>query len=58
MKRQGPPKAKMNNGKAEVVLEKSKGDDPGREIVMQNLKVLASAIQRWLPDVEEQTRGI
>ena len=30
--------AKMNNGKGEVVLEKSKGDDPGREIVMQNLK--------------------
>src|SRR5258707_5702154 len=34
----GTAKAKMNNGKAEVVLEKSKGDDPGREIVMQNLK--------------------
>ncbi|HLZ12849.1 MAG TPA: DUF1326 domain-containing protein [Candidatus Acidoferrum sp.] len=30
--------AKMNNGKAEVVLKKEKGDDPGREIVMQNLK--------------------
>ena len=30
--------AKMNNGKGEVVLEKSKGDDPSREIVMQNLK--------------------
>jgi len=34
----GTAKARMNNGKAEVVLEKSKGDDPGREIVMQNLK--------------------
>jgi hypothetical protein len=34
----GIAKAKMNNGKAEVVLEKSKGDDPSREIVMQNLK--------------------
>jgi Protein of unknown function (DUF1326) len=30
--------AKMNNGKGEVVLEKGKGDDPSREIVMQNLK--------------------
>src|ERR1700747_221115 len=34
----GTVHAKMNNGKEEVVLEKSKGDDPGREIVMQNLK--------------------
>jgi len=34
----GVAKAKMNNGKGEVVLEKAKGDDPGREIVMQNLK--------------------
>lgn len=34
----GTAHAKMNNGKAEVVLEKYKGDDPGREIVMQNLK--------------------
>ncbi len=34
----GVARAKMNNGKAEVVLEKYKGDDPNREIVMQNLK--------------------
>lgn len=34
----GTAHAKMDNGKAEVVLEKYKGDDPGREIVMQNLK--------------------
>ncbi len=34
----GVAHAKMDNGKAEVVLEKGKGDDPGREIVMQNLK--------------------
>ena len=30
--------AKMNNRKGEVVLEKYKGDDPNREIVVQNLK--------------------
>jgi len=34
----GVATAKMNNGKAAVVLEKYKGDDPSREIVMQNLK--------------------
>jgi len=34
----GIARAKMDNGKAEVVLEKYKGDDPSREIVMQNLK--------------------
>jgi hypothetical protein len=34
----GVARAKMNNGKGEVVLEKYKGDDPSREIVMQNLK--------------------
>jgi len=34
----GVARAKMDNGKAEVVLEKYKGDDPSREIVMQNLK--------------------
>jgi len=34
----GVARAKMDNGKGEVVLEKYKGDDPGREIVMQNLK--------------------
>jgi len=34
----GVARAKMDSGKAEVVLERSKGDDPGREIVMQNLK--------------------
>jgi hypothetical protein len=34
----GIARAKMDNGKAEVVLEKFKGDDPSREIVMQNLK--------------------
>jgi len=34
----GVARAKMNNGKAEVVLEKYKGDDANREIVMQNLK--------------------
>ena len=28
----------MNNGKGEVVLERSSGDDPSREIVVQNLK--------------------
>src|SRR3981189_2998769 len=33
----GGAKAKMNNGKAEVILKKEKGDDPNREIVMQNL---------------------
>lgn len=34
----GVARAKMDNGKAEVVLEKFKGDDASREIVMQNLK--------------------
>src|ERR1700757_4961496 len=34
----GVARAKMNNGKGEVVLEKYKGDDPNREIVVQNLK--------------------
>ena len=34
----GVARAKMDNGKAEVVLEKFKGDDPSKEIVMQNLK--------------------
>ena len=34
----GIARAKMDNGKGEVVLEKYKGDDPSREIVMQNLK--------------------
>ena len=34
----GVARAKMNNGKGEVVLERGKGDDPNREIVMQNLK--------------------
>jgi hypothetical protein len=34
----GIARAKMNNGKGEVVLEKAKGDDPSREIVAQNLK--------------------
>ncbi len=34
----GIARAKMDNGKGEVVLEKDKGDDPSREIVMQNLK--------------------
>lgn len=34
----GVARAKMDNGKGEVVLERSKGNDPGREIVMQNLK--------------------
>src|SRR4029077_9453596 len=34
----GVARAKMNNGKGEVVLERGKGDDPNHEIVMQNLK--------------------
>lgn len=34
----GVARARMDNGKGEVVLEKYKGDDPSREIVMQNLK--------------------
>src|SRR5258706_13069729 len=34
----GVARAKMNNGKGEVVLEKYKGDDPNGEIVVQNLK--------------------
>src|SRR5260221_6192975 len=34
----GVARAKMNNGKGEVVLYKYKGDDPNREIVVQNLK--------------------
>jgi hypothetical protein len=34
----GVAHAKMENGKGEVVLERYKGDDPSREIVMQNLK--------------------
>lgn len=34
----GVARAKMDNGKAEVVLEKFKGDNPSKEIVMQNLK--------------------
>lgn len=34
----GVARAKMDNGKGEVVLQRYKGDDPGREIVMQNLK--------------------
>jgi len=34
----GVARAKMNNGKGEVVLERSSGDDPSREIVVQNLK--------------------
>jgi len=36
--RTGVARAKMDNGKGEVVLEKYKGDDPNREIVVQNLK--------------------
>ena len=34
----GVARAKMNSGKGEVVLEKYKGDDPNKEIVIQNLK--------------------
>ena len=33
----GVARAKMDNGKGEVVLERAKGDDANREIVMQNL---------------------
>jgi hypothetical protein len=36
--KKGVARAKMDNGKAEVVLEKNKGDKPDREIVVQNLK--------------------
>jgi hypothetical protein len=34
----GVARAKLDNGKGEVVLERYNGDDPNREIVMQNLK--------------------
>jgi len=34
----GEAHAKMNDGKAEVILEKVKGDDASHEVVMRNLK--------------------
>ena len=34
----GEAHAKMDNGKGEVILERVKGDDPGHEIIMHNLK--------------------
>ena len=53
----GVAKAKMNNGKAEVILKKEKGDDPNREIVMQNLTYWKSqsndGFRMWKSDHEE-----
>jgi len=34
----GEAHARMNNGKGEVILERSKGDDPNHEIIVHNLK--------------------
>jgi hypothetical protein len=34
----GEAHARMNNGKGEVILERVKGDDPGHEVVVHNLK--------------------
>ena len=34
----GEARARMNNGKGEVILERVKGDDPGHEVVVHNLK--------------------
>src|SRR6266852_5973092 len=35
----GVAHAKMNNGKGEVILERVKGDNPGHEVVIHNLKI-------------------
>jgi hypothetical protein len=34
----GVAHAKMSDGKGEVILERVKGDDPGQEVVIHNLK--------------------